>query len=315
MLYKKRSRPLSLLGLESLIVRLPINHYQYSRIEEDLRKIKAGYAGELNFDKHINEFRPDYPIAVLHDICLQQNGVYFQMDSVIILPDRILIFEIKNLAGTIKVKTDPTQFIQENNGERKIISNPLTELDRKKIFLDRWLKDRGVSTTIEGIVGLAFTNELYIERELNTIVAFTQEIPIKLYDFAIGDTQLTHKDIKRIANDMTKLHQEYNPFPLAKSIFVPVHDIKVGVICKKCDRGIMKWGMRKWRCEICSYTSSDSHLNLLDDWFCLISNTITNSQFRYFSTVNDRSVAKRMLQNAGLQMKGKTSNSVYMKKF
>lgn len=313
MIYKKRSKPLRLVGLESLIVRLQTSHYHYARIEEDLRKRRAGFAGELNFDKHINEFRPSYPIAIIHDICLLQNGIYFQMDSVLILPDRILIFEIKNLAGTLKVKADPTQFIQENNNERKIINNPLTELERKKIFLDRWFKDRGISIKIEGIVGLAFTNELYVERELENLLVFTQEVPIKLYNMVVGKSPLTHKDIKRIANEMINSHQEYNPFPLADAMGIPVEDIKPGVICKRCDNGIMKWNKQKWRCDICLHWTSDSHLELLNDWFCLISNTITNRQFRYFSIVNDRSVAKRMLKNAGLKMQGKTSNSAYTK--
>lgn len=313
MLYKKRSKPLKLVGLESLIERLQTNHYQYTRIEEDLRRMKAGYAGEMNFDKHINEFRPSFPIAILHDICLQQNGVYFQMDSIMILPDRILLFEIKNLAGTLKVKSDPTQFIQENNGERKIISNPVTELDRKKIFLSRWLNDRGISTSIEGIVGLAFTNELYIEKELEILLAFTQEIPIKLYEIAIGDSQFSYSDIKRIANEMINAHHEYNPFPMAERMGVQVQDIKVGVLCVNCNNQQMKWRQKKWRCDICLHSSSDKHLDLLNDWFCLIANTITNRQFRYFSTVIDRSVAKRMLQNAGLKMVGRTRNSSYKK--
>lgn len=315
MIYKKRSKPLSLIGLESLTARMQTTHYLYARIEEDLRRRKAGFAGEMNFDKHINEFRPSYPFAVLHDVCLQQNGIFFQMDSVMILPDRIIIFEIKNLAGTLKVKANPTQFIQENNNERKIISNPVTELARKKIFLDRWLKDRGISTRIEEIVGLAFTNELYIEQDLNTLVAFTQEIPIKLYELIIGNMTHTNEDIKKIANEMIRSHQEYNPFPMASSIGIPVQDIKVGVICKSCEKGLMKWVKQKWKCEKCLHITSDSHLELLNDWFFLISKTITNRQFRYFSSVTDRSVAKRLLQNAGLQKKGKTSNTIYMKEF
>ena len=123
MLIKKRSEPLSLLGLQSLINRLPNNHPKYTMIEEDLRKRKAGFGGELNFDKHINEFRPTYPFGLLHDICLLYNGIFFQMDSVLILPDKIIVFEIKNLSGKITVKANPTQFIQEIKGERKRVQS------------------------------------------------------------------------------------------------------------------------------------------------------------------------------------------------
>ena len=185
MLFKKRSEPLSLLGLQSLIDRLPSNHQQFSIIEEDLRRRKAGYGGELNFDKHINEFRPTYPFALIHDICLLYNGIYFQMDSVLILPDKILIFEIKNLGGKLIVKANPTQFIQENKGERKILQSPITELERKMIFLDRWLKERGIDVPLNGMIGLAYTNELFIEEETDVEIYFTHEIPIRLYNMEI----------------------------------------------------------------------------------------------------------------------------------
>ena len=86
------------------------------------------------------------------------------MDSLLILPDKIIIFEIKNLGGKLTVKANPTQFIQEIKGERKIIQSPITELERKMIFLDRWLKERGIKVPIKGIIGLAYTNELVHRR-------------------------------------------------------------------------------------------------------------------------------------------------------
>lgn len=302
-----------LIGLESLIARLPNDHYQYSRIEEDLRKRRAGFAGELNFDKYINEFRPTYPMALLHDVCLFQNGVYFQMDSVLILPDRILLFEVKNLAGTLRVKKNPIQFIQEHNDQRKIISSPLTELDRKKIFMDRWLKERGISLPIEGVIGLAFTNELYNENQMETVLAFTQEIPIILYNMTIGEEKISRDEMKKISTEMINAHQEYNPFPLIKTMKIPRGEIKAGVICQNCKIGKMQWVEKRWICITCHSVSADGHQQLLSDWFCLIDTKITNREFRSFSMIADRSVAKRMLKKSGLLMNGKAKNTFYSK--
>jgi len=120
LLYKERYAPLMLVGLQALIQRLPSSHGKFIDIQEEIRKRAAGFSGEGNFDRHIREFRPSYPYALLHDVCLKQSGVYFQMDSLLITPSFIIIFEIKNLAGKIIVKSNPTQFIHENS-ERKII--------------------------------------------------------------------------------------------------------------------------------------------------------------------------------------------------
>ncbi|WP_339251940.1 nuclease-related domain-containing protein [Sporosarcina sp. FSL W8-0480] len=313
MIYKKRSEPLSLLGLESLVNRLDRNNIHFKSIEEDLRKRKAGYGGELNFDKHINEFRPTYPYGILHDVCLMHNGIYFQMDSILIMPDCIVIFEIKNLGGKLTVKANPIQFIQDNNGVRKVIQSPIIELERKKIFMDRWLKERGVTIPIIGMVGLAFTNELFIEEETGTEIAFTHELPIKLYNRSIEKEVLVRHQISKIANEIKNSHLEYNPFPLSKSMEIVPKEIMPGVICPGCNYRGMKWIRQRWHCTKCLYNAKDCHHPLLDDWFYLIDNKITNRQFRAFSHIEDRSIAKRLLKKSELVMMGQRSSSFYTK--
>ena len=280
MLYKKRSKPLTILGLQSLLNRLPKGNQKYSKVVEELRKRQAGFAGEENFDRHINEFRPPYPYGLLHDICLNQDGVFFQMDSLLITPANIIIFEIKNLAGTIIVKSNPTQFIQENNGERKVIQNPITELNRKKIFLERWLKERGIEIPIKEVVGLAFTNELLINEETSTTIAFTHEIPILLYNTVLEAGKLGRREISKLANELANEHQEYNPFPLTRMMDIPKSDVLPGVICPNCHRRGMKWLSKKWICMSCKYFAVDCHLPSIDDWFYLIDEKITNGNFQ-----------------------------------
>ncbi|MCM3709283.1 nuclease-related domain-containing protein [Sporosarcina luteola] len=313
MIYKKRSEPLSLLGLQSLINRLDRNNKNFNSFEEDLRKRKAGFGGEMNFDKHINEFRPSYPHGFLHDVCLKHNGIYFQMDSILIMPAGIVLFEIKNLGGKITVKANPTQFIQDNNGVRKVLQSPIIELERKKIFLDGWLKERGVVIPIIGMIGLAYTNELYIEEETATEIAFTHELPIKLFNNPIEKELVSKNQIRKIAIEMKNEHQEYNPFPLTKTMQIAPEEIIRGVICPSCNRNGMKWNLRKWQCTQCSYSATDCHLPLLDDWFYLIDNKINNRQFRAFSQIEDRSIAKRLLKKSHLTMMGQRSSSFYIK--
>lgn len=310
---KIRRKPNILIGLESLMARLPSEHHQYKRIVEECRKRNAGYHGEMNFDKYINEFRPSYPISLLHDVCLVHNGIYFQMDSVLIMPDKIIVFEVKNLAGTLVVKANPTQFIQEINGERKVIKCPITEVERKKIYLDRWLQDKGVSMPIECVIGLAFTNELRVEGQVDATLAFTQEIPNILYKQILGPELLNRNQITNIANEIMSAHQEYNPFPLTNMMGISKEDIVPGVLCDKCNTSIMLWRLKKWICNECSHSKVDSHLKLVDDWFYLMDTKITNRQFRSFAFIEDRSVAKRLLQKSGLSMNGKRGTSYYTK--
>ncbi|MFC5604813.1 nuclease-related domain-containing protein [Sporosarcina koreensis] len=313
MLYKKRKKPLAMLGLQALLRRLPKNHQQYIRILEDFRKRDAGFSGEVNFDKHIKEFRPSYPYGLLHDVCLNHDGVFFQMDSLLITPASIVIFEIKNLGGKIVVKANPTQFIQENNGERKVIQSPITELDRKIIFLNRWLEDRGFNIPIRGLVGLAFTNELFIEEQTSTPIVFTHEIPILLYGMALDGEKLGRREIGKIANEMTRGHQEYNPFPMIRAMDIPKSDILTGVICPNCNRRGMEWLEKKWICIACGLNAIDCHHQLINEWFYLIDDKMTNGNFRRFAGIKNRHISKRILRKSGLRMKGNGKAAVYFR--
>ncbi|MBO0589699.1 nuclease-related domain-containing protein [Sporosarcina sp. E16_8] len=312
MIYKQRSIPKKLIGLSALMPRLQPSHIEMQRVREEFRIRKAGYGGEQHFDKHLLEFKPLYPHAILHDVCLKQNGVYFQMDSVLITPAFILIIEVKNIAGKIIVKSNPTQFIQESlTGERKVLSNPIAELERKQLFLIEWLKQRKIDIPISGLVAFAFTNELIVENVPETKITFTNEAPTYLYSLSV-DKEIISKDIiRKLAFELRNNHQEYDPFPITKLMNISPIDILPGVICPACKTRGMQWKHKKWVCQMCDHTGQRCHVDALADWICLIGNRITNKEFRSFMLLNDRQVTTRFLARSGLSHEGKGKGSFY----
>ncbi|WP_188006750.1 NERD domain-containing protein [Sporosarcina sp. ANT_H38] len=315
MIYKQRSVPKKLIGLNALLPRLHPSYPEIQRIKEDFRIRKAGYGGEQHSDKHLLEFKPRYPHAILHDICLKQNGVYFQMDSIIITPAFILIIEVKNIAGKIIVKSNPTQFIQESpTAERKVLNNPISQLERKKLFLDDWLKQRKIDIPISGIVAFAFTNELLFENDPPMKIIFTNEVSTYLYSLKVQNEIMSKNAIRQLAFELTNNHQEYDPFPLTKSMRISPTDILPGVICPICSSKGMQWKNRKWACQKCKHIGTDYHVAALEDWIYLIGNRITNRDFRGFMLLNDRQVTARFLARSGLTHKGKGKGSFYVMK-
>ena len=313
MIYKQRSKPKKLIGLNALIPRLHPSHPEIQKIKDEFWNRKAGFGGEQHLDKHLAEFKPPYPHAILHDICLKQNGIYFQMDSLIITPAFILIIEAKNLAGKIIVKSNPTQFIQESpTGERKVLQNPISELERKQLFLNHWLKQRKIDIPINGIVAFAFSNELNFEHIPETKIVFNYELPTYLYSLPVNNEIISKDAIRKLAIEMKNNHQEYNPFPLSKLMHIPLTDILPGVICPECVTRGMHWKNRKWSCFSCNHSGSNYHTAALEDWTCLINDRITNREFRDFILLNDPSVTKRFLAQSGLIHKGKGKGSFYI---
>ena len=312
MLYKQRNMPNTLRGLISLEKRLLHNSGERKRISEELYNRKAGYGGEEQYDKYMKEFKPAYPHAILHDVCLKQDGIYFQMDSLLITPAFIIISEVKNIAGKMIITSNPTQFIRElPSGERKVLKSPIIELERKKYFLMNWLKRQNINIPVYEVVTFAHNNELIMETIPDTKIIFTYEAPSYFRSLPIPKDILSSKDIQNVAFALIKNHQEYNPFPMTISHNIQPENIKPGVICPQCTQFSMVWAMKKWTCTHCHHTGVHEHRAAIEDWFMLINNKMTNRQFCYFTLTQNRNVARRLLAKSNLIIQGNRKTAYY----
>lgn len=315
MLYKQRKMPNKLRGLISLEKRLPNDHEKRHYIAEQLYNGNAGYGGEQQYDKCMTEFKPAYPHAILHDVCLKQDGVYFQMDSILITPAFIAISEVKNIAGKIIVTSNPTQFIRVlPSGERKVLKSPIVELERKQFFLINWLRQQGITIPITGVVVFAYNNELIIENNPETKILFAYETPSYFRTLPINKDILTNKTIQNLAFELIKSHQEYNPFPMAISTKIQPSEIKPGVLCTQCSQFSMMWKMKMWTCPHCKHTGINEHKAAIEDWFILINKKITNREFCYFTQTQNRNVARRLLAKSDLILQGNRNTAQYTMK-
>lgn len=313
MIYKIRRKPVKLLGLQAFDNRLPSNHRLKHTIEGEVAKVSAGYMGEQNFDKYLLEFMPAYPHAILHDVSLKYNQVYFQMDSVLITPAAIFIFEVKNITGKLSFQENPDRFTRQlRTGEIQAMQSPIVQLERKQYFLAQWLRKRNMKTPIKCVLVFAFTNELQLASPSKFPIKFAYQIPTYLHALSLDQGPLTDEKIKKLAREMIANHQAYNPFPILQRWDVSVDDIQRGVQCEHCQHFGMRWIRRKWHCPKCRGTSFTSHMQTSKDWFYLVSETLTNQQFRYFSMIEERNIVKRLLKNPNLELKGKGKNSYYI---
>ncbi|MGG0670191.1 nuclease-related domain-containing protein [Lederbergia citrisecunda] len=314
MIYKKRTIPNELKALLSLNKRLPNNHEKKHVVRKNLLICQAGYNGELEFDAHIKEFQPAYPHAILHDLYLQQDGAYFQIDSLLITPSFITVIEVKNHKDKTVIKANPTQFIRVfQNGDRKPMHNPYIEVDRKIHLLKNWLDKRGIQIPIDGILAFAHTNELAIEHpspEMKTML--TYEAPAHFRSLPIDEQILDGHAIYNLAHALLEHHKDYNPFPLADLYDIVPEDIIPGVICPSCERPGMQWGREKWNCPSCGHTGKTEHHQTVQDWFMLIQPKMTNREFRYFTQLNNRNVARGLLSKSGLQLIGERKAAHYI---
>src|SRR5690606_3426116 len=137
------------------------------------------------------------------------------------------------------------------------------------IFLQKWLSSKGLDIPINGVVALAYTNELTIHDNPEKPVVFTHDIPILLYRTKLDKEILRQNEVHKLANEIIEMHDEYNPFPLVKTTSILVGDVLPGAICPNCNYRGMTWFQRKWACKNCRYKASNSHGRLIEEWFML----------------------------------------------
>ncbi|MCZ2258674.1 nuclease-related domain-containing protein [Sporosarcina sp. G11-34] len=315
MIYKQRTIPGKLQGLKALEKRLSTNHQELKSIQREIYNRRAGFGGEQHFDKKMTEFQPLYPHAILHGICLKQNGIFFEMDSILITPAFIIIFEAKNIGEKLILSSNPTQFIKvSSDGTRKGLTSPVAELERKAFHLIEWLLERKIKIPIRKVVAFAYSNELTVTDIKGTKIAFAYEIPAYLRTLTVDTPILTKIKIRNLANEMVRYHEEYNPFPILSTMKITSAEIETGVICPNCSRIGMQWLDQKWTCPPCKYTGKTEHQDAIKDWFMLINSKMTNRQFRYFTKMQDRNIATRLLAKSSLEMRGERRNSYYIMK-
>lgn len=312
MLLKTRKKNVEIDGLIALEKRLGRGDEIRSKIEERLYNLQAGFAGETQYDKYLAEFKPRYPHAILHDVTLCEDGIFFQMDSILITPAFIVISEVKNIAEKIVVKSNPLQFIKEySNGKRLPLRNPIVELERKIFHFENWLKKRNIEIPIKGVVTFAYNNELLIEESPSMDIMFTYEIAAYLRTLPITQEILNKQEIHRLAKKIKSSHHEFNPFPMIKRYNIQPAEIRPGVLCPACSNLYMIWEQKKWNCPHCGHTGKIEHEYTLKEWSMLIKNSITNKEFCYFTMLNSRHVAKKMLARSPIQLSGFGRGAIY----
>lgn len=305
--------PKQLQGLLALEKRLPTDHKEWKNVQSQIYNRKSGFGGEQHFDDKMTEFKPTYSHAVLHGISLKHNGVFFEMDSILITPAFIIIFEVKNIGEKLTLSSNPSQFIKEtSDGNRKSMRSPVVELERKEHHLKEWLAEREIHIPISKVAVFAYSNELTVNNIKGTKVAFAYEIPAYLRTLPVNKSILTKAEIHGLANKMKNCHDEYNPFPMVLTMNIKPTEIHPGVICPECTLIGMVWKGKKWHCTRCKHTGITEHIESVKDWFMLIDSKMTNRQFRYFTNTENRNVARRLLAKSNLEMKGKRRSSYYI---
>ncbi|WP_180954024.1 nuclease-related domain-containing protein [Bacillus sp. M6-12] len=241
--------------------RLPSNHSKRPRIEKELKKRKAGYRGEKSLDKELNSFS-DQKYNILHDLrLLHSEDSFFQLDTLMVLQNYLLILEAKNIAGTIFFDQTFHQLIRTANGNEEAFPDPIIQIDRQQRQLELWLrKNKFPNIPIFSLIVIINpATQIKTDRKnciIKQKVVHTALLPekIKIYDDNCPNEKITLKEMKSLIRQLIKLHTSFNPDVL-QQFQIQKSEILTGVHCPECLRLPMKRKRGGWLCSYCNSIS------------------------------------------------------------
>ncbi|OAT80620.1 hypothetical protein A6P54_14665 [Bacillus sp. MKU004] len=316
MIKKKPSPTIKILKLYALLRRILPKHPLRHEIEAELRKLEAGYKGELSLNYHLS-FLPEKDYLIIFDLRLSYKTFFFQIDTLILHTNFILIAEVKNIAGEIYIDTDFNQMIRTKQEATEIFPDPLLQAFKQKERLEDWLitknypaipiEYRVVLTNSHSHITNTSQNQLVMDKLIRSDRLVYE---IKKLTLKYPNPVVTPKELTRIANRLMKSNVPANPDVLAQ-FQLSTRDIRPGVHCTECQSLSMERVHGTWWCSACRIKKKDAHVHALTDYALLIDTTISNKEMRHFTNLNSLSTSARMLSLMNLPSNGTTKDRRY----
>lgn len=312
----KRKHPILIRKLNTLLKRIPLQHFKRKDVEEYLAKHMAGIRGEHSMDYYYR-YLPQEEITILHNIRILHQDYYFQIDTLIITPSFILILEIKNIAGHIYFDNLFSQVIRLNDGRKESFDDPIQQTERQAYHLSEVLSHNKVPfIPIETLVVITNPKTLVetapSHKDAINKVIKSGDLQRKFSELKRKHTKevVSKKAIKKVSRILTKLHTPYNP-DVCGLFKIDKNELIHGVLCLECEQVILERTQRSWYCTNCNQFFKKAHIHALKDYALLISTEITNREFKDFLNLPTSSQAFHLLQPLQLPYSGSTKSRKY----
>lgn len=301
MLLKERSESNELLILRCLNTRMKLSDkekYHYLNLER-------GYEGEIKFDNLANRLLKErYHI---HDLQLDVQGSYVQIDSVILSQGVIHIIDVKNFHGDCYVDSDKFLSVKSH----REFKNPVIQLKRSATLLRQLLQTLKYNYLVD-------THVVFINPEFTLYQAPLDQpyiLPSQLNRFintlSQSPSKLNERD-KKLAHSLLSLHQNKNPFETLPTY--TYEDLQKGIYCKHCRSFLV---MREKQDLICKNCKSREKLDAAivrntEEYKVLFPNqTFTTSRIFDWCDIDIKQGTISRILNKHFTRSGKTSDSCY----
>ncbi|MFF5995235.1 nuclease-related domain-containing protein [Lysinibacillus sp. KU-BSD001] len=312
MLILERQKSSQLLYYQALLRRIYEHDVEYEDFHKQLLSLEAGHSGEQRTDREFIDIALTHPHTLLYNLeLLNAQGTSHQIDSILVTPNFLLILEIKNMNGTLFYNATHHEFGRiRHNGQVDIFSDPFAQSHRHQTVLERLLHHWGFMLPVMYVVVVANSNvrfdqslQHYPILQLSGLRLYIERLFEKYSIEYVNTTELE----KLSTYLLSTLHR-----PAVKR-FVAPERLQKGVLCAKCQfTEVMVYVNRTWYCPKCGERNKKAVHQALHDYRLLISDRITNKEFRDFVGIESMQVASKILSRLGYEKIGDKRGRVYI---
>ncbi|WP_342508994.1 nuclease-related domain-containing protein [Sporosarcina sp. FSL K6-2383] len=283
-------------------------------MQKQLYRIGAGYSGECNVDSYIERTQFPHSMKIFTDVHLCNSPKFtFQIDTLILTEQYILIIEVKNLKDSVQFIPNPPHLVQIlETGDEVVLDCPVYQIESNKSNLDEWLRQRGIHLKTLGLLVLANPNTKVIDTPNDFPIIYKKQIPFYLQKLRPAENILTVNQIQELAKQIHAEQQQFNPFPLCSYYHISPNDLRKGLLCRDCHGQLQQKNRETWYCQRCSKKAEDPYNDGIRDWFMLVKNSMTSSECRSFLNLKDGNAARYIISKSNLIKKGQSTATFYI---
>lgn len=312
MLLLERTKPHQLRYTRALVRRMYRTDEELLDYHARLANQEAGFYGEQRSDREFADFTIPHKHYLLHNLeLLNPQGFPHQIDSVVFTLHFLLILEIKNITGQLFYKPGHHEFGRiRQDGTKENFSDPFEQAYRHKLLLEDMLCSWGINLPVEYAVIITNQNAM-LDSSLQGLPIFhVSGLRRSLHQlFAkYPEAQLTEPALEKAGEQLLGAIQRTTP-----KRRVALDRLKKGVLCPSCDfQAAMHYTAGNWQCSACNTRDKKALLHALEDYRLLVSERITNKEFRDFTGIGSIQVASKILSRLGFEKVGDKRGRVYI---
>jgi hypothetical protein len=222
MIIKSRKVPVELKILRLLNNRMKLTEKELTHFLH----LEKGYEGEKMFDEWLKQLPSNF--LVVNDLLLESNNTFFQIDSLVISPVTIYIFEVKNFEGDYIIDIGADKWRSLSGSE---IKNPIHQLNRSEILLRQLLQKSSFNPSIESYVVFVNPNFYLYQAPVDLPIIFPTQINRYMNKLKLKSSKLIEKH-HRLAKQLLALHCVDSPYK--RLPYYNFELLKKGTTCVYC---------------------------------------------------------------------------------